>query len=184
MMKLHGSLNWRYCKECADLSPWEIREYFRNRDFFGAPPHSVTLEVASAISGMQHKCGKVQEPFIVPPTWNKTIYKSHLQKVWAAAAAELSAATEILVMGYSLPETDVFFKHLLALGTAGKARINKFWVFDPAEQVRERFEELLGPAARERFRFHRMRFSEAIGEMEKTLEATPRVVQGSPQGIA
>jgi hypothetical protein len=113
----------------------------------------------------------------VPPTWNKTVYKSHLHKVWAAAAAELSEATEILVIGYSLPETDVFFKHLLALGTAGKTRINKFWVFDPdpEERVEARFKDLLGPAAKERFVFHKMRFGQAIRHLEKHLETTPGI---------
>jgi hypothetical protein len=175
LMKLHGSLNWRYCEKCPHLSPWEIGEYFRDRRFLGTPPDSVTLEVASAISDLHHECGESYQPFIVPPTWNKTIYKSHLQKVWAAAAAELSAATEILVMGYSLPETDVFFKHLLALGTASKTRINKFWVFDPDERVEQRFRNLLGPAARERFQFHRTNFGQGMAELEMDLKSAPGI---------
>jgi hypothetical protein len=45
-MKLHGSLNWKYCEKCAELSPWELGEYFRNRHFFEPPRDVIRLDVA------------------------------------------------------------------------------------------------------------------------------------------
>ena len=54
---------------------------------------------------------------IVPPTWNKTEYHSNLSHVWHEAAVELGSARNIYVFGYSLPETDSFFRYLFALGT-------------------------------------------------------------------
>ncbi len=175
VMKLHGSLNWKFCQECGKLEEWQLQDYFSKLTRTGPFPDRVKLEVALRISGQTHGCGARLEPFIVPPTWNKTMHRTHLAKVWAAAAEELADAREIIVIGYSLPETDVFFRHLMALGTVGTTRVQKFWVFDPEEKVREKFERILGPAVTERFKFHEMKFGDAIRHLEKNLERTPAV---------
>jgi hypothetical protein len=40
-------------------------------------------------------------------------------------------AQEIIVIGYSLPETDFFFRNLFALGTVGRKFIRRFAVVNP-----------------------------------------------------
>jgi hypothetical protein len=90
----------------------------------------------------QHPIDKV--PVIVPPTWNKTEYQGTLTNVWNVAAEQLSKARNIYVFGYSLPESDSFFRYLFALGTMGESRIRRFWVFDPSKTVEERYRNLIG----------------------------------------
>ena len=100
---------------------------------------------------------------IVPPTWSKGEYHSQLTKVWSRAAAELSDAENIFVSGYSLTETDSFFRYLFALGSVGSARIKRFWVFDTDQgggKVEQRFRTLRGPGiAENRFLYEQRQFS-------------------------
>jgi hypothetical protein len=99
--------------------------------------------------------GMTDEPVLVPPTWNKADSHRALESVWSLAAHELSEAENIFVIGYSMPETDSFFRHLYALGTVGKAMLRRFWVFNPNPSVESRFRVLLGPEAEYRFDFNR-----------------------------
>jgi SIR2-like domain len=55
---------------------------------------------------------------IVPPTWNKKIHLSVLP-AWQAAFASVANANELRFIGYSLPETDSYFRYFL------KAAISK-----------------------------------------------------------
>ena len=170
LMKLHGSLNWGKCSKCGEIIPLSFSTFFSKFNFplLGfSEMKSVCLDLASKLSfcGLEH-CGQYvqSEPVIVPPTWNKTAYHEGLSKVWSRAASELSDAENIFVSGYSLTETDSFFRYLFALGSVGPIRIKRFWVFDPDEQntVRPRFEKLIGSGTRPRFRFEKKKFSEAI----------------------
>lgn len=167
LMKLHGSLNWATCSKCGETIPWPIRGFFEKFQFPVLEDiEFVHLDLASQLSasGLKHCEQDVKpDPVLVPPTWNKTEYHQNLSKVWSRAAAELSDAENIFVSGYSLPETDLFFRYLYALGSVGRTRIKRFWVFDPDEHnVRPRFEDLIGPGVRDRFRFARESFSHAI----------------------
>jgi hypothetical protein len=94
-------------------------------------------------------------PLLVPPSWNKLDYGRHLAPIWKRAAEELSNAENIFVIGYSLPETDAFFRHLYALGSLGDRLIKRFWVFDldRSGSVESRFRAVLGKAALSRFKY-------------------------------
>ena len=46
--------------------------------------------------------------------------------------------------GYSLPEADMFFRYLYAVGTIGEASLRRVWVFNPDAGVKPRFSALLG----------------------------------------
>ena len=128
------------------------------------------LNIASQIKQYNHCAGaSAEEPFVVPPTWNKTEYHHVLQPVWQAAINELREAEYIIVFGYSLPPTDQFFRFLYALGTVGEVRLKRFCVFDPNTEVENRFKELLGPVVKDRFVFRRMGFQNAISEFNQFL---------------
>jgi len=172
LMKLHGSLNWARCPKCGEVFPWRLPDYLR---LFPCGPEAGRpryLEVASKMRSYTHRCGEHVEPdpFIVPPTWNKTMHRSQLENVWQAAANELAQAEEVIVIGYSLPETDYFFRYLLAVGTAGRTLIDKFWVYDPDPAVGDRFGRMLGAATRPRFRHKRITFGQAVEGLKIELE--------------
>lgn len=177
-LKLHGSLNWARCSKCKEIVPWDFDDFFKKFRFLNLSlnlshsPAVVCLDLASKLSdsGLTH-CGQSvsHDPVIVPPTWNKTEHHQGLSKVWQRAALELSDAENIFVSGYSLTETDSFFRYLYALGSVGKTLIKRFWVFDPDESVRSKFMNLIGSGVERGFHFEKCTFSEAIDFIRKEL---------------
>ena len=99
-------------------------------------------------------------PAVVPPSWNKTEYHERFGLIWKRAARELSEASEITVIGYSLPAADAFFHDLMTLGLSGPTRIRRFTVVDPDAAVAERFRKLLGPELDGRFHHEAMTFED------------------------
>jgi hypothetical protein len=172
LLKLHGSLNWGWCSGCRKLVAWDLSQYFVNHMW---PSFDVTTGrlVMSAQFDGYHHCPKSQfekAPYVVPPTWNKSQYHSELEAVWKAAAEELSGAANIIVCGYSLPDSDHFFRYLYALGTVSDLRLKNFWVFDPDVMVKERFNKLLGQAASPRFTFYQTRADQVFPHLASLLQ--------------
>lgn len=165
LLKLHGSLNWANCG-CGQIVSWNIGDYFNQRDF---PPNATQIRFKMAsnlgVAQLAH-CTEAMgtEPVIVPPTWSKTEHHHAIAQVWRRAAAELSDAENIIVIGYSLPETDAFFRYLYALGAIGGRLIKRFWVFNPDLSTKPRFEQLLGKAVAKRFRFSSTPFPSCLQE--------------------
>lgn len=170
LMKLHGSLNWAQCSKCSKIIPWNIADYMRRINIW--PPKiarvkAMKLNIGTQLSesGLKH-CEKDIEPnpVIVPPTWNKAQHHQALENVWSRAALELSTAENIFVLGYSLNESDLFFRYLFALGSVGDKMIKRFWVFDPDPDglVDKRFSSLVGLAAETRYRCFPHTFQDAI----------------------
>lgn len=177
LLKLHGSLNW------TETNPTKVTERgvvvcpMDKCLTFDAPPPETpgapcTLPIRQRLYEMAQRDGCVTgEPVIVPPTWNKADSHRSLSRVWSRAALELSQAENIIVIGYSMPETDAFFRYLYALGTVGPVLLKRFWVFDPDTTgvVKERFENLLGHGAKPRFQYFPRTFDAAIGILKSKL---------------
>lgn len=163
LLKLHGSTNWGACSECHDIVAYDLPKFFsKHNSYFGqAATNGTSLEVSKYLPELSH-CGKPLSavPVIVPPTWNKSGYHGALSNVWSAAAQELLEARNIYVFGYSLPESDTFFRYLFALGTLGSSRIRRFWVFDPDKSVERRYQMLTGSGIRSRFKYYNRKFYE------------------------
>ncbi len=160
-LKLHGSLNWGKCRKCGRIIPYRQ---------FGVTEHRVGRDynIIPAISGVKKltcgSCGeKVHEdPFIVPPTWNKTAFHEQIDQVWRRAASELKDAENIFVLGYSFRSTDLFFQYLFALGIDMKTILRGFYVYDIDPSVKERFRSLLGSGVRQKFHFYEVPFETAV----------------------
>lgn len=178
LLKLHGSLNWASCAKCGDIIPWTIREFVEKGHLpFSGEGQRGFIEFATKLplSGLKH-CGQsvMPNPIIIPPTWNKTEYHSTLSNIWRHAAKELSEAECIIILGYSLPDTDLFFKYFFALGSVGRSRVKRFWVYNPDSSIELKFQKLLGPAItaskpKEKFRFFNAPFNNAIADLTKQL---------------
>jgi hypothetical protein len=164
LLKLHGSLNWAVDDENKEIIPQQSSV----SNFFESRGPNFRVNVGTMIS--RHK-GFESSPFLVPPTWNKGDHYRQIQPVWRAAAQELASAHNILVIGFSMPETDSFFHYLYALGSESREQLRRFCVFNPDERVMERFRKLLGPGALERFQA----FS---GEDGKFASAINRIKRG------
>jgi hypothetical protein len=165
LLKLHGSLNWVYCPELERVVPWTLDEHFSSYrwDVWGDETQSVKLQMMPHLKQYKYEGHEViPEPVLVPPTWNKAEYHQNLSEVWSRAARELTGAEDIFIIGYSLPETDSFFRYMYALGTVGGTPLKRLWVFNPDPTVEHRFGHMLGPGAACRFRFFPQTFEAAL----------------------
>jgi hypothetical protein len=171
LLKLHGSLNWATeVSNKKKIHVHRLSEYFFQRRSFGGCLDAngsplVSTQLRQLFESSTPSIKVDSQPLIVPPSWNKADYHSALSEIWAAAASHLSEAEYIFIIGYSLPETDSFFRHLYALGTVGDRPLRRIEVFNPSAKsgpVDERFQALLGPGARARYEYHEKTFAKAI----------------------
>jgi hypothetical protein len=177
LLKLHGSLNWAEALDqavvprpineiAASVESWLKNELELSSQFRPTSEDELRFVTVPVKNFLKSKSSEnvTAEPVLVPPTWNKTDSHRSLSTVWSRAAAELSEAENIIVMGYSMPHSDAFFRYLYALGTVGNATLRRFWVFNPdtSGEVKSRFQALLGPGAQFRFQYFEETFSSAI----------------------
>lgn len=173
LLKLHGSLNWAIERSSKVIRPLHLQNYFQHYSYNGFTKRATTrLPIGSQLVEYFKKFDSLDveiEPVIVPPSWSKADYHSALSDIWAAAAKHLSEAEQIFIIGYSLPETDSFFRHLYALGSVGSAPLRRIAVFNPDNSgaTERRFEALLGPGARARYEYHPMTFEDAIWRIQE-----------------
>lgn len=162
-LKLHGSLDWGKCtnSECKKIIPhrqFQSSQYTPGRDYSIIP-------AISALKKQKCKyCGEPveEDPFIVPPTWNKTAFHAEIDQVWRRAALELSDVENIFVLGYSFPITDMFFRYLFALGVDMRTSLRGFYVYDIDPAVEERFQNLLSSGVSQIFLYQGLKFEDAI----------------------
>jgi hypothetical protein len=169
LLKLHGSLNWGSLAENGKVVPLPLHEYFAkyHLDSFDNEPTQIRILIGSQLkqSFSVAKGLKVnEEPVVVPPSWNKAEYQQTISQVWSRAAKEMTDAEYIFIIGYSLPETDAFFKLLYALGTVGDAPLKRIEIFNPdgSGQVESRFRSIMGSGALARFKYNPFQFSYGI----------------------
>jgi NAD-dependent SIR2 family protein deacetylase len=109
ILKLHGSLNWMQCPRCQRLyvkfyQKWNggyvfDEKYCRHCDTnFG-----VKSEEANLLSTN-----------LIMPTFLKNLNNVQNKLIWQNAGIELSEASKIVFLGYSLPQADFEFKQLLS----------------------------------------------------------------------
>jgi len=168
LLKLHGSLNWAYCPTCKQVIPWDLANYFRTHSINPiTEPTTIAVPIGSQLHEFKHEHDIEKTSVIVPPTINKRDYQYDLQNVWRLAAKELAEAENIFVLGYSLPETDLFFSYLYALATVGTKLIRRFWVFNPDDSgaVEARFRKILGGGALARFAYHPTIFGASFNDI-------------------
>lgn len=160
-LKLHGSLNWAKCSSCGKIKP---NRQFQQTQTRAGMEYSIIPMIATLKKGSCCDKPFEENPFIVPPTWNKTGFHTEISRVWQRAAKELKDAENIFVMGYSLPTTDLFFHYLFALGVDVETILKKFYVYnnDNTGVVEDRFNKLLGSGVIQRFKYIKTTFEEAV----------------------
>ena len=141
VLKLHGSLNWY--GGFRDRVPSQRRYFeagkrvFRIADTDHIPP---TWPIRVRTGSKARLYGY---PVIVPPIPNKSaVFRQEISQLWTLAGQALSAATDLLVFGYSCPTQDQEAANLLR-STAGRNKnLNHITVIDPDIKVTERFADL------------------------------------------
>jgi hypothetical protein len=88
--------------------------------------------------------GSVGLENIVPPTWSKGVDRKILA-AWRIAYQALVEATQIRIIGYSLPEADAYVKYLLKAAVIRAPHLKRLDVLclGPDETVRRRYDAFL-----------------------------------------
>ena len=116
VLKLHGSINWARTRQSRKLS------------LFGSYSDVRTHGLI---------------PEIVPPTWRK-IFGEQLNDVWTEALVALESATRIIILGFSMPVTDLHFKYLLAAGLQDNLSLRQIVAVNPdKDAIEQRLSEIL-----------------------------------------
>jgi len=123
LLKLHGSLGWTlYANKSIRLK---------------ARPYSVRKGMVEPIS-------------VLPPGWNKRIDRNPYKKFWREARLKLEKCKSLMILGYSLPETDLLaralFAEVIRLRHDRKEYLRQLFLVDPSDEVKTRFVNLFNPA--------------------------------------
>jgi hypothetical protein len=122
VLKLHGSINW-----CSDLSDW-VGMGGRLDDVpasVAAGRQIVAFESYAKLREIGHT------PLLVAPTWQKAL-AGGLSAIWSDAVDALRSATNVIILGYSMPPTDQHFKYFLAAGLQDNISVRKVFFVNPA----------------------------------------------------
>lgn len=136
LLKLHGSLTWRYSGPGSppgdpvfDIGLLGPDDTETDRHFQYASDEDLVID---------------KEPMIVPPTALKSQYYGNhiITSLWRQAAAALRDADELILMGFSIPPTDQVVGTMFSTELATAASVVPV---DPNPQVVERLQTLLEP---------------------------------------
>ncbi len=164
------SLDYIFCKSRFALRT--VRQEYR----FGSPPNSkivngrrpeytgdptqVSLPYfklhgslnweENGISAPPTDCA--DKPIILPPVFNK-MTTGVVNGVWKCALDVLRKAKHIIIVGYSLPRTDIYMQYFLKAAVGPNSDLKRIFVFDPvlfrggpeAEEMKVRYEECFSP---------------------------------------
>ncbi len=104
VFKLHGSINW--------TEPGQ-----KGQSVHVYPSYDQSLQ-----------SGKTK--VLIPPTWRKT-FSGSLEKIWNKAIISMSQATRIIIIGFSIPDTDMHFKYLLAAALENNISLREIIFVNP-----------------------------------------------------
>lgn len=103
-LKLHGSMNWLHCPVCQRLYVGFGEKIMFNEESCKHCKKNFKLDTESI---------KLRSNLLLP-TFLKDMRNIQIQLVWQNAGVDLSEATKIVFIGYSLPAADFEIRQLLS----------------------------------------------------------------------
>ncbi len=109
IIKLHGSLNWKYCNCCnqALLTTWDRSIDLDSGSFVGyTQPEQKAYDYMCPLDGTEF------QTLILPPSYVKILNNPVISQLFSEASREIRATRRIVFVGYSLSDGDVHIKAL------------------------------------------------------------------------
>ena len=109
IIKLHGSLNWKYCNCCNQtlLTPWDRDIDLNKGKFTGYRlPDKEKYVYVCPIDGTEF------ETLILAPSFAKRLNQPVISQLMSEAAREIRSTKKIVFIGYSLSSADVHIRAL------------------------------------------------------------------------
>lgn len=110
IIKLHGSLNWKYCNCCDQtlLTPWDRKIDLNYGKFVGYTyPEKEEYELICPLDKTEF------QTLIMPPSYLKTLHHPVITQLMGEAAREIRSTKKLVFIGYSLSNADVHIKAFL-----------------------------------------------------------------------
>lgn len=145
----YGIVSFNYdtvLERCAATLPAESQHVLG----FQNPEHGYDLwKPGKPVLAKLHGC--IERGGIIAPTWSKAL-PIGIERQWRAAMELLEQATQIRVIGYSLPDGDAYARYLLKAAAVSPPTLKHFDIvcLDPYGAARDRYERFV--------RFSRKRF--------------------------
>ena len=141
VLKLHGSINWH--------SPHTKKQVSLDA-MFKSDRSLYTTDYASIFPMMEitKESGKFGRkyafPIIIPPVHHKSaILHKKIHKLWEYARRMIIRADEMIIFGYSCPNTDYESENLLKMSFKSNCKNKKISVINPDTNIVKRFVELM-----------------------------------------
>jgi len=117
LLKLHGSTNWYYSGPGAGLSDTIYDSGLYEQHWPASGNDLVDPDVDELTAD--------KTPLLIPPVAVKTTFyeNSALRVQWQAAARAISEADEVVLMGFSVPTTDLLVRELIATNLPKNAEV-------------------------------------------------------------
>ncbi|MBM4172374.1 MAG: hypothetical protein FJ214_10935 [Ignavibacteria bacterium] len=120
IIKLHGSLNWKYCNCCNQtlLTPWDRNIDLNKGKFLGYTfPDKQEYEYRCPLDGTEF------QTLIMPPSYLKLLHHPIITQLMNEASREIRNAKKIVFVGYSLSSADVHIKALFKKSISSEKEI-------------------------------------------------------------
>jgi hypothetical protein len=115
IIKPHGSASFLRCPNCGRMFT-TLRPGTSAVDRYATPVHCRYCPQAQGLVDTQGQLpepsGPLLEPFFITPTFLKVFDNAHIRTIWHNAHIELSEATDVVFIGYSLPAADYHLRTL------------------------------------------------------------------------
>ena len=145
LIKIHGSINWGQCKKC-NSGPYPTtpnNEIGTRPGVIRRAKADFDLRLASEIIPKKTcpKCNDRLASLIVPPSQEAKF--SFLQHYETEVNAVIKEAERLYFIGYSFPESDRYFLHLMQKSLVGNIRLREIHVVNPDSGLKSTYEENL-----------------------------------------
>ena len=160
IIKVHGSANWVYCDNCRQVYfdpdsklSLDVNAGLLDDDFLLFDKKWPMNEIERLTLGNRNclSCGSPLGPHIATFSYRKSFRSNAFARSWATAEERLSAANRWLFIGYSLPQADYEFVHLLKTAGLKLARLDRrpikmHVVVKDDVKAEERYRQIFGSA--------------------------------------
>lgn len=134
------------------------------------------------------------DPLILPPVFNK-MATPDINNVWSQALDAIRHAINIIIVGYSLPKTDIYMQYFLKSAVGPNENLSRIVVFNPVlfedskacDEMRHRYAECFSEPFRDRIEYKPgttlSRGTEIRDQKRGTFGHFERVFTESPENI-
>ena len=125
LIRLHGAVNWDSPGMAVNGRPYKFHVISHIN-----PKNNLPWGIDAGIDAESYVGGN-GVPIIVAPTVFKHQADGPYAEQWCEAAKALAAATQLVFIGYSFPETDAYMRYFLGASLAENVALEAIHIIDP-----------------------------------------------------